>query len=183
MCRAISACLQARYVREKRPHPVFGRVVKIGMFAALYYGVSVGYFLFKYPAWMYSYAVDPAHVPPAVAFVVFVPSMALTGIFGAMLAQALIEARHTWTAVAFAAFALALNGIGLWAFADPFNHVGTFAEFRASAAPAMTDEGARMAAFRTEYVVAGITQAIPGVLLLGWLGREALRLGRKAPPA
>ncbi len=173
----VSAVIQARYIRLEKPDRTSGRVVKIGAAAGAWYALGTAYAFYHYPAWMYGYGADPAVTPPWLMFVFFLIAMALTGYCSAMLNQALIEAGKLKLAVAVAVAAVATCLIAVGLFYQALTHPATFAEWCAGTAAAADDP--RNAHFQGMYASIGAIDGIAGSLLIAYLVRDALRLGKR----
>ena len=170
--------LGGRLVRAGRGPAAF----RAGAAFAVFFALSVQYFLFRWPDWMYAYAFSAEALPPARAALPFFLAVAGAGTAGAYVSLQLVRAGRTGWAAANAAF-----GIGLWlaiwaATWEQYFHVGTFAAWQRGAALPL----AQATAFQRAMNVAGAAQAAVGLGLAAWVivaGRRALRRSLVQPDA
>lgn len=147
---------------------------------SILFGLTVQYFLFRWPAWMYSYfypedAFSLAWVSP-VFFLAIVAASALAAYTTErLLREGRVLAATGNTLLGFAAWLV------LWAVTwDPYFHVGTYAAYHAGLAPHSTEVPvfqAATAAFGALYVVVGVPLAVWVVVA----GRRSRALGRIQP--
>lgn len=101
---------------------------------SILYGLSVSWFFFARPDWMFVYLLDTRPLPLALLFLVFLFVMGGLGAIGAMAGSLAVTSRRFalgWS-LAVAALLLTVGLMGLqW---SQYTAVGTFAEFHAGKA-------------------------------------------------
>jgi len=139
------------------------------------FAVSVQYFLFRWPGWMYAYLIPEDAVSLAWVSPVFFISVVAAGLVGASVSLQLIRAgKMSW------AVANALLGLGAWALIwmvtwDPYFQVGTYQSYHAGLAPPLNE----VPSFQSAMNVVGLIQVLVGVGAVVWL----LRAGSRAAQA
>lgn len=131
----------------------------------VFFALTVQYFLFRFPAWMYAYlfpedAFSLAWVSPAFFFAVVV-----AGLLGAYVTQSLLVTGRTTLAVGNALLGFLAWGIVWYVTWDPYFVVGTFADYHAGRAR----PSSAVPAFQAATLVTGLAYAIVGLALAGWM--------------
>lgn len=173
---ALMVLAGSRLVRAGRGDVAFKGAVAF----SVVFAVSVQWFLFRWPDWMYAYLIPATELPPAVVSPFFFVAVVGSGAAGAFISWTLIrQGRMAW-AVANVAF-----GLGGWlviqaATWDRYFHVGTFAEYHSGQAPRLSDAGS----FYLEMNLAGLIQVGVGVGITALLVKAGRRLapGSTQPP-
>lgn len=147
---------------------------------AIFFGLTVQYFMFRWPAWMYSYfyqddAFSLVWVSPVFFLAIVASSVLATYVTGRLIREGRQVLAIGNALLGFAAWFI-LWGV-TW---DPYFHVGTFAAYHAGLAPHSTEVApfqVATAIFGASYVVVGVPLAIWVV----WAGRRARALRRILP--
>lgn len=139
---------------------------------ATFFALSVQWFLFRWPDWMYSYFVPASELPPGVVSPFFFVAVVAAGTVGAWVTIQLLRSGRTALAMA-----NTLLGLGFWiaiwaATWDRYFHVGTWADWMAGTATPL----AQAKAFGLEMNVAGALQGAAGVGTAAWLFVQGRRV-------
>jgi len=164
IARAAAAGIAALRAEQRRH-------VAAGALLGAWFAACFGWHAFHYPAWMLCYLVDPARLPLAVWYPIFILVLMACGAGAALWTARLVAAgnrRGAWT-VALGSFAvwLLLFGVTL----HRYVHVGTYAEWLAGRAPALRDQPAVMAQFNTVGAITG-AGVVAAVIYRIWVERR-----------
>ena len=172
---AIFTIFAARSIAAGSP---LRRSVLIGALVGGWMGICFGNHAFRYPAWMLCYLVDPADLPIAIWYPVFLAVLVGCGALGALVAHRLIAQGRRRAALGFAAALLvlwlALFGLTL----KRYVVIGTYQEYRAGSARPLA---AQPEAIR-QFNLVTLATAVPLLALLGVVIRQNRR-ARTAGPA
>lgn len=134
-----------------------GEIPRTGAFGAAwgaFYALSVGWFFFRYPDWMFAYLRDARDVPLLPAYVVFVLICAAFGAAGALGTAALIRRGMRGAAWAVTFGALLTIGATFYLQLAQYLVVGTFADFWAGRAAPIQSVGPMQVALNVSGAVA-----------------------------
>lgn len=146
---------------------------------AFFFALSVQYFLFRWPDWMYAYLVPADRLSPAAVAIPFFALVVAAGAAGAAISLRLLQRGRLGAALTNAG-----AGIGLWlllwaATWERYFHLGSYEAFHAGEAiPIEADP-----AFSVAMAVAGAAQAAVGVGLAAWVVVSVRRLRSGQPVA
>jgi hypothetical protein len=154
----------------------FSRYVGAGALFGLVFGLSVGWFCFNYPDWMWVYGVPVDRWSVWWWYPPFLLGLTITGAAGALFAQALLARRRPWLAVGVGLIGLYILVV-FWSMTwEPYQYLSTYEQWHAEprvAIPIQDDPR-----FMTAMNIAG---PIQGVVFLLLVGRFLLE-GRRIPP-
>ncbi|AKU92499.1 aldehyde dehydrogenase family protein [Vulgatibacter incomptus] len=158
---ALFVLLGTKLVRAGRGRAAF----RVAMLFVVVFAISVQYFLFSWPAWMYAYLLPESQLSLVWVSPVFFVSVVAAGAAGAAVSLHLVRTgKMGW------AIANVVLGLGAWILIwlvtwDQYFHVGTYETYHAGLAPPVKD----VAPFQTALNVVGPIQAIVGLGCLAWI--------------
>lgn len=158
-----------------------GRVVFwVALGFAVYFALTVQYFLFRYPAWMYAYLFPEDAFSLAWVSPTFFLAVSIAGALGAYVTQSLLVTGRSGLAVGNALLGFLAWGILWFVTWDPYFVVGSYAEYHAgTAVPSMEVPG-----FQIANAIAGGSYAVLGLGIVYWTivtGRRARELASLQP--
>lgn len=137
----------------------------------LVFASSVQYFLFRWPAWMYSYLLPEENFSLAWVSPAFFLAVVGAGTVGAYVTLNLVRGGHmAWAVVN------TLLGIGAWLLLwavtwDAYFHLGTYETYHQGVAPHIND----VPAFQNAMTASGVLYGVVAVPLLFWMIRSGVR--------
>ena len=163
--------LVAMKLIRRDPEKEFRRAVLLGGAWGLVYGLAVSTMYFTFSDWMFGYMLDTTTFPVPALWPLFIGANVLMGAAGAALSATMVRNGKTWGAALCVAGALCCL-LTVWLpHMDNYQHVGSFAEYRAGTAakfpgPAAAQFGMNLAG--------GIT-AVFSIGLIVWIVRRSLK--------
>lgn len=108
-----------------------------GVWVGVFYGITVGWFFFHQPDWMWAYLRDTRDLPLGWAYAVFMLCLAAHGAVGALSVSTLLSFQR-WLAalILVTVFALYLSALFFLQW-DAYQHVGSFQEYHTQKALAL----------------------------------------------
>lgn len=147
---------------------------------AIFFAITVQYFLFAWTGWMYSYFFPEDAFSLVWVSPVFFLAVAVAGALGAYVTIELLASGRTAWAFVNLGLGFACWGI-LWGVTwDPYFHVGTTAEYHLG----LARPSAEVAPFQAATLITGILYVIVGIPLAVWVvrtGRRSLRASTVQP--
>jgi hypothetical protein len=139
---------------------LLGRPFRAAVAYSLWFGLTVTYFYFVYPDWMYAYFLELGWVRLIIGWFVFMAALAAAGACGAL-------ATGVWLKRGRRAWIPALYGLVNWLVVmgftyDQYFHVGTLAQYRAGQAQPLGEHEA----MRRAMSIAGPLEIAPLLLII-----------------
>lgn len=154
---------------RKQPEAELKTTVILGAAWGGWWGLSVGWFFFFRPDWMFAYSLDTQKLPLVPLYVFFLLVLMAFGVFGAVTTGVLMQYRKTGLAVALALGSVVTN-LSLTALqSNAYLHVGTYAQYVSNQAPGLETDAAMKLAMN----VSGAGAAIVALAILFWRFKKA----------
>jgi hypothetical protein len=134
-------------------------VWRVGQLSAAWgfaYAISVGWWFFFRPDWMFVYTLDTSSLPLVPLYLLFLFVCTALGALGGLAVALLVYLKKGALAVTAFAGALLTWGLFLFMTLDQYTHVGTRAEYLAGTARALAEDSNWLMASNVAGVIAGI---------------------------
>jgi len=143
---------------------ILGRQFKLAVGYSLWFGLTVTYFYFAYPDWMYGYALPVRWPLLLIGFPLFIAALAVAGGLGALATSVWIArgVRRPWIPAVYGLLNWAAVMAFMW---NQYMSIGTFQEYQLGTAIPLNQH----AAIRSAMNIAGPAEIIPAAAIILYL--------------